>query len=169
MEAYATCCSLKTMQQGFGLGMCIYQKRYFISVARVRNRSCGVSSVFCICQSKAIFFIKSTFETRSLGKKEIGMGLMCLLAAHLWQCQRSLCLHPVNEFLHSCFYITSLWLRRFLWGDRRPELFAPFSLCGWSQMPVKNLQIIVYPQSFNIRCIVKIYDVDDQFLRKPVS
>ena len=42
--------------QGFCLGGCICHKRNVISVVRVHNRSCGVSSASCLCQSRAIFF-----------------------------------------------------------------------------------------------------------------
>ena len=73
---------------------------------------------------------------------------MHLLAAHLQQCQRSLCLHPVSELLLLCFYKASLWLRRFLWGDHRLEAFAPSSRCVWSQRPWRNLQIILSSQGF---------------------
>ena len=45
-----------------------------------------------------------------------------------------------------CFYIASLWLRWFLWEDRRSEVFAPSSLCVWSQMPWRSLQMIVSPR-----------------------
>ena len=39
--------------------------------------------------------------------------------------------------------ITSLWLRQFIWGDRRPEGFTLSSLCVWSPVPWRSLQIIV--------------------------
>ena len=58
---------------------------------------------------------------------------MCLLAVHLLQCRSSLCLHPGNRLLLLCFYIVSLWLRRFLLVGRRRVEFAPFFLCEWSQ------------------------------------
>ena len=63
-------------------------------------------------------------------------------------------------------------LRRFLKGDRRREVFAPSSLCVWSQMPWRNLQIKLWHLRFfarppsNIQRIVKICDVD-RFLWKP--
>ena len=90
------------------------------------------------------------------------MGLICPLAAHLRQCQRSLCLHPVSKLLLLCFCIASSWLWQFLWEDRRAEVFAPSSLCVWSQMPWRSLQIIVLPWQ-----IVKTCDVMNQFLWKP--
>ena len=43
---------------------------------------------------------------------------MCLLAVHLLQCWRSLCLHPGNELLLLCFYTASLWLRWFLFAQQ---------------------------------------------------
>ena len=42
VEAYATYCLFQTMQQGFGLGRCIYQKCYVISKVHVRNSLCPV-------------------------------------------------------------------------------------------------------------------------------
>ena len=101
------------------------------------------------------------------------MGLMCPLATHLLQCPSSLCLHPGSGLLPSCFYITSLWLRRFLWVVRRRVVFAPSSLCVWSQRPWRSWQIILLPLGFiartpsRIRRIVKICDVVDRFLRNP--
>ena len=44
------------------------------------------------------------------------MRIMYPLAAHLRQCQRDLHLHPVSELLLLCFYITSLWQQKFLFG-----------------------------------------------------
>ena len=87
-----------------------------------------------------------------------------------------ICLHLVIELLLLCFYIASLWLRRFLWGDRRREVLAPSSLCVWSQMPWRSLQITVllcyccfffFCTPSKIRWIVKICGVVDRFLRKP--
>ena len=70
---------------------------------------------------------------------------------------------PSRELL-SCFYIESLWLRQFLWGD----VFAPSFLCVWSQMPWISLQIIVSLRFFawipsHIWRIVKICDVVEPF------
>ena len=92
------------------------------------------------------------------------MGLMYFPAAHLLQCQSSLCFHPVIKLLLLYFYIASLWLRRFLWDDRRPEVFAPSFLCVWSQTPWRSLQITVSPQGFFTRTpkilgIIKICDI----------
>ena len=56
MEAYATSFLLQTIQQEFGLGECICQKRYVISVVSVRNCLCRVSPASCSCLSEAIFF-----------------------------------------------------------------------------------------------------------------
>ena len=97
---------------------------------------------------------------------------MCLLAAHLLQCLSRLCLHSESGLLLSCFYISSLWPRRFLWGGRRWEEFAPSSLCVWSYMPWRSRQMILLPQGFfartpKIQRIVKICDVVDRFHRKP--
>ena len=47
------------------------------------------------------------------------------------------------NFYFRVFYRASLWLWQFLWGDYRLEVFAPSSLCVWSQMPWRNLQIRV--------------------------
>ena len=46
------------------------------------------------------------------------------------------------------FYTETLFQRRFLWGDRRPEVFAPSSLRVWNQIPQRNLQIRVLPRGF---------------------
>ena len=73
---------------------------------------------------------------------------MCLLAAHLQQCQRSLCFHPVSELLLLCFYVASLWLQCFSLRDRRPELGAPSFPCVWSQMLWRSQHIIILPQGF---------------------
>ena len=53
---------------------------------------------------------------------------MYLPAAHLLQCRSILCLYPLSRLLLSCFYITSLWQRLFLWGDRSQEIFAPLCM-----------------------------------------
>ena len=63
---------------------------------------------------------------------------MCLIAAPMLQCRSRLCLHPESRFLLSCFYTASLWLRLFLWGGRKWEVFAPSSLS------VKCLRIMWY-------------------------
>ena len=47
-----------------------------------------------------------------------------------------------------CFYIASLWLRRFICIGRRREVFAPSSLCVWSQRPERSRQIILLHQGF---------------------
>ena len=73
---------------------------------------------------------------------------MCLLATHLQQCRSSLCLHPWSALLFSCFYIASLWLLRFLWVGRKRVIFAPSSLCLWSQKPLRSWQIILLRQVF---------------------
>ena len=96
---------------------------------------------------------------------------MRLLAAHLQQCQSSLCLHLRSGVLLSCFYKASLWLRRFLWVGRKRVVFAPSSLCVWSQRPWQSRQIILLPQgfctcTFKNSTIVKICDVMNRFLRK---
>ena len=89
------------------------------------------------------------FKVRSLGWLWTGMGPMYLLVEHLRQCQRTLCLHLVSEHLLSSFYRASLWLRLFLERHHRLEVFVPSSLCVWSQMPWRNLQIIrVLPRGF---------------------
>ena len=76
----------------------------------------------------------------------------------------------MSELLLLCFYIASLWLRWFLWGDPMLEVFAPFFLCVWSQMLWRNLPISVvsmfFAQKPKIRWIVRIYDIMDRFLRK---
>ena len=61
---------------------------------------------------------------------------------------RGVCLNLVSELLIMSFYRPSLWLRRFLWGDHRLEIFALSSLCVWSQMSSGNLQIRVSPRGF---------------------
>ena len=48
METNAAYCHLQTMQQGFGLGRCIYQKRNIPCVVCVCNSLCGVSSASCL-------------------------------------------------------------------------------------------------------------------------
>ncbi len=92
---------------------------------------------------------------------------MCLLAAHLQQYRSSLCLHPESESLLLCFYIASLWLRRFIWVGRWRVVFGPSFLCVWSQRPWRSRQIILLPRGFLHVHVVKIYDVVDLFLRKP--
>ena len=97
---------------------------------------------------------------------------MCLLAIHLLQYRSNLCLHQRAEFFFLCFYIASLRLRQFLWIGRKRVVFAPSSLCVWSQRPWRSRQIIVLRQGFfartpsRIRRIVKICDVVDRFLQK---
>ena len=71
------------------------------------------------------------------------MGQTYPLAEHQQQYQRSLCLHPMSGLLLSCFYRASLLLRHFHWGDHRLEVFISSSLCVWSQIPWRNLQIRV--------------------------
>ena len=73
---------------------------------------------------------------------------MCLLAAYQLQCRSSLCLHPGSGHIFSCFYIASLWLRRFLWVGRRRLVFVPSSLCVWNQTPRRSRQIILLPLGF---------------------
>ena len=96
---------------------------------------------------------------------------MCLFATHLLQCRSSLCLHPGNGLLLSCFYIASLWLRWFLWVGRERVLLAPSFICVWTQRPWRSRQIILLPLGFlhdtpsRIRRIVKICEVVDLFLR----
>ena len=97
---------------------------------------------------------------------------MCLLAAPLLQCRSSLCLHLRSGLLLLCFYIASLWLRRFLWVGRRRIVFASTSLCVWIKAMAKSTNNIVASRFFayttsRIRRIVKICDVVDLFLRKP--
>ena len=58
----------------------------------------------------------------------------------------------MNELLLSCFY-RALW--EFLRGDQTLEVFAPSSLCVWSQMPWRNLQIKVS------LCTNSFYDLTD--------
>ena len=70
---------------------------------------------------------------------------MCLLAALVLKCRRSLCLHPGSGLLLSCFHIASLWLRRFLWVGRRRVVFGPSSLSVWSQRPWQSRKIILLP------------------------
>ena len=97
------------------------------------------------------------------------MGQMCLLVAHLLHCRSSLCLHPVSRLLLLCFYIASLSLWRCLWRGCRWEVFAPSSLCVWSQRPWRSRQMILLPQGFlhiHLRQIVKICEVVDQFIWK---
>ena len=54
----------------------------------------------------------------------------------------------------SCFYIASLWLWWFLWIGPRQVVFAPSSLCVWSQRPWRSQrprrsqQIILWHQVF---------------------
>ena len=97
---------------------------------------------------------------------------MCLQVAYLLQCRSSLCLLPQTGLLLSCFYIASIWLRRFLWVGHRRVVFTPSSLCVWSQRPRRSRQIILLHQGFFARTpsriwrIVKICDVADRFLRK---
>ena len=112
------------------------------------------------------------FEVHNLGRLWTNMGLMYLIAEHLQQCQ-SLCLHPVSEPWLLCFYRASLWLKQFLWEGCGLEVFVPSSLCAWSQMPWRNLQMRVLHQGFfaqtpsMIQWIVRIFDVVDCFLWKP--
>ena len=73
---------------------------------------------------------------------------MCLLAVHLLQCPSSLCLYPGSGLSLSCFYIASLWLQRFLWVGLRRVVFAPSSLCVWSQRSWRSRQIILLPLGF---------------------
>ena len=75
------------------------------------------------------------------------MGLICLLAAHLLQCWSNLSLHLESGLLLLCFYI-ALWLWQFLWVVRRWVVFAPSSLCVWSQRLWRSLQIILLCQGF---------------------
>ena len=56
MEVYAAYCLLQTMQQGFSLGRCIYQKHYVISVVNVNNNLWGLWSASYLSQCKVIFF-----------------------------------------------------------------------------------------------------------------
>ena len=76
------------------------------------------------------------------------MGLMCLLAVHLLQCQSNLCLHPRSGLLLSCSYLAILWLRQLLWVGRRQVVFAPSILCVWSRRPWRSQQIILLPVGF---------------------
>ena len=98
---------------------------------------------------------------------------MCLLAAHLLQYRSSLCLHPGNRLSLLCFYIASLWLRRFLLVGCRQVEFAPSFLCEWSQRSWLSQQMVLLPLGFfvrtpsRIRRRVKICDVMDLFLQKP--
>ena len=74
--------------------------------------------------------------------------LICLLSAHLLQCLSSLSLHPGSGLWLSCFYITSLWLQRFLWVGRRWVVFAPYSPCVWNQRPWRSRRIILLSLGF---------------------
>ena len=55
IETNATCCLLQIIQQGVGLGRCIYKKCFVICVLYVRNTFCRVSSASCLFCYKAIF------------------------------------------------------------------------------------------------------------------
>ena len=58
-------------------------------------------------------------------------------------------LSPSGEWTFTfVIYRVSLWRRQCFGGDRRPEEFAPSSLCVWSQMHWTSLQIIGLPQDF---------------------
>ena len=59
IEANANCCLLQTMQQGFGLGWCISNKRNVIILVCVRNHSCRVSSASCFFSAWLLSFIRS--------------------------------------------------------------------------------------------------------------
>ena len=90
------------------------------------------------------------------------MELIYLLVAPLTQCQSSLCFHRVSGLSLSCFYIASLWLRRFLWRCRR-RVFVLYSLCVWSQMPWRRRWIIGLLRGFFCTNIFQ-YSTDSQDL-----
>ena len=56
MQANARGGSFQTMPLGFGLGGCIYQKRYVIGVVGVSNCFCGVLSASFLCQLESVLF-----------------------------------------------------------------------------------------------------------------
>ena len=100
---------------------------------------------------------------------------MFLLAAHLLTYRSSLCLHPGSGLLLSCFYIASLWLRRFLWVGLWQVVFVPSFLCVWSQRPWEDDKLHWWVKVFctffarspsRIWWIVKICDIKDCLIRK---
>ena len=97
---------------------------------------------------------------------------MCPLTAHLQLFQSSLCLHPVSELLLLCFYIASLWLRRFFLETLARSICSIFPLCMESNALEKstNDSVIsrILTRTPKIQRIVKICDVVDRFLRKPI-
>ena len=83
-------------------------------------RSAISSVIFCAGYCLLLAFSNlSTTEICSLGRLWTGIVLIYPLSAHLWQCQRSLCLHPVSVLLLLCFYRASLWLQWSPWVDRK--------------------------------------------------
>ena len=62
-----------------------------------------------------------------------------------------------SGLVFSCFYISSLLLRRFLWVGRRRVVFSPSSLCVWSQRSWRSRQIILLRQGFCMYTLNSIY------------
>ena len=101
---------------------------------------------------KALSFILSTdilsMSSRQMIKRYGANVSPCSTPATMLKC-----LHPGSGILLSCFYIVSLWLWRFLWVSHRWVVFAPSSLCAWSQKPWRNQQIILLPVGFYVFCM----------------
>ena len=76
------------------------------------------------------------------------MELIYPFTEHQQRYQRSLCLHPVSEPLFLCFIEHHYSCNSFLGGDYTLVVFAPSSLCVWSQIPWRNLWIRVSSQGF---------------------
>ena len=102
-----------------------------------------------------------------------GMGLVCLLAVLLLQCQSSLCLHPENVLSLWCFYRESLWPQRsLLVMPYASRIYSIFPLWIESKALVKSTNSIVACRFF-ARTPSRILRIDPRphkywlFLRKP--
>ena len=61
------------------------------------------------------------------------------------------------------------WLRQFLWRGRWRKVFAPSSLCVWSQMPWRGRWIILLPQGFGTYTFQNSTDSQNLWCRGSIS
>ena len=140
---------------------------YVIGVVHVRICLCGLFYTFLFQLETVIFHFINRRSKHVVWAKDKGVCGWYLSLQHTRYNVKVVCVSIQGV---DCFHIASFWLRRFLWVSRRRVVFAPFSLCLWSQRLGRSRQIMLLPLGFLLeyfRRIVKICNAVDRFLRKP--
>ena len=134
MEAFTTYCLFQTMQQDWAR-VGVFTRNAMLSALSASVIVCvGYLLFLAFASVKQFSFIKpidvlSMYPRHIINRYEVNVPPCNIV--------------KVSELLLSCFYIASLWLQRFLKGDRMEKVFGPSTLCVWSQMPWRSPQIIV--------------------------